>query len=63
MALIDLRKHAETQGIATPAVLAIRRHLDAGGQVMLFLNRRGYAPVLFCPTAAGRPTAGGATRT
>jgi primosomal protein N' (replication factor Y) len=30
-------------------VLAIRRHLDADGQVMLFLNRRGYAPVLFCP--------------
>lgn len=49
LALIDLRKHGETQGIATPAVLAIRRHLDADGQVMLFLNRRGYAPVLFCP--------------
>jgi primosomal protein N' (replication factor Y) (superfamily II helicase) len=49
VALIDLRKHGATQGIATPAVLAIRRHLDADGQVMLFLNRRGYAPVLFCP--------------
>jgi primosomal protein N' (replication factor Y) len=49
MALIDLRAHGETQGIATPAVLTIRRHLDADGQVMLFLNRRGYAPVLFCP--------------
>jgi primosomal protein N' (replication factor Y) len=49
MALIDLRAHGETQGIATPAVLAIERHLSAGGQVMLFLNRRGYAPVLFCP--------------
>ncbi len=49
LALIDLRAHGETQGIATPAVLAIRRHLDADGQVMLFLNRRGYAPVLFCP--------------
>jgi primosomal protein N'' len=49
MALIDLRAHGQTQGIATPAVLAIQRHLDAEGQVMLFLNRRGYAPVLFCP--------------
>jgi primosomal protein N' (replication factor Y) len=49
MALIDLRAHGQTQGIATPAVLAIQRHLDADGQVMLFLNRRGYAPVLFCP--------------
>lgn len=49
MALIDLRGHAQRQGISTPAVLAIRSHLDANGQVMLFLNRRGYAPVLFCP--------------
>ncbi|MGB5103540.1 MAG: primosomal protein N' [Steroidobacteraceae bacterium] len=48
--LIDLRKHAETQGIATPTVLAIKRHLDAGGQVLLYLNRRGYAPSLFCPS-------------
>jgi primosomal protein N' (replication factor Y) len=49
LALIDLRKHADAQGIATPALLAMRRHLDAGNQVLLFLNRRGYAPVLFCP--------------
>jgi primosomal protein N' (replication factor Y) len=27
---------------------AMRRHLDKGGQVMLFLNRRGYAPALLC---------------
>ena len=47
--LIDLRKHAETQGIATPTVLTIKKHLDAGGQVLLYLNRRGYAPSLFCP--------------
>nr|WP_230979461.1 primosomal protein N' [Steroidobacter gossypii] len=47
--LVDLRKNAATQGIATPTVMAIRRHLDEGGQVMLFINRRGYAPVLFCP--------------
>jgi len=48
--LIDLRRHAATQGIATPTVLAIKRHLDAGGQVLLYLNRRGYAPTLFCPS-------------
>jgi primosomal protein N' (replication factor Y) (superfamily II helicase) len=47
--LIDLRRHAATQGIATPTVFAIKRHLDAGGQVLLYLNRRGYAPTLFCP--------------
>ncbi|MGH8178637.1 MAG: primosomal protein N' [Steroidobacter sp.] len=49
LALVDLRKNAQTQGISTPALLAIRRHLYAGGQVMVFLNRRGFAPVLFCP--------------
>jgi primosomal protein N' (replication factor Y) len=35
--------------MATPTVLAMRRHLDAGGQVLVYLNRRGYAPALFCP--------------
>lgn len=49
VSLIDLRKHGDAQGIATPVLLAIRRHLDAGNQALLFLNRRGYAPVLFCP--------------
>ena len=49
LSLIDLRQHGDAQGIATPALLAMRRHLDAGNQVLLFLNRRGYAPVLFCP--------------
>ena len=47
--LIDLRAHADTQGFATPTLLTIRRHLDAGGQVLIYLNRRGYAPTLFCP--------------
>ncbi|HWJ04639.1 MAG TPA: primosomal protein N' [Steroidobacteraceae bacterium] len=47
--LVDLRAHAATQGIATPAVLAIQRHLAANGQVLVYLNRRGYAPTLFCP--------------
>ncbi|MCE3285961.1 MAG: primosomal protein [Steroidobacteraceae bacterium] len=47
--LLDLRAHASTQGIATPTVVAIQRHLSAGGQVLVYLNRRGYAPTLFCP--------------
>jgi primosomal protein N' (replication factor Y) len=47
--LVDLRAHAATQGIATPTMLAMQRHLAAGGQVLVYLNRRGYAPSLFCP--------------
>ena len=47
--VIDLRIHEERHGIATPTVMAIERHLSAGGQVLIYLNRRGYAPTLFCP--------------
>ncbi len=48
MTLVDLRKHASDQGLSQPALQAIARHLQAGGQVIVFLNRRGYAPTLFC---------------
>jgi primosomal protein N' (replication factor Y) len=48
IALVDLRKHAADQGLSSPALHAMRRHLDDGGQVIVFLNRRGYAPSLFC---------------
>jgi primosomal protein N' (replication factor Y) (superfamily II helicase) len=48
MALVDLRKHAADQGLSTPAMLAMAQHLKAGGQIIVFLNRRGYAPCLFC---------------
>jgi primosomal protein N' (replication factor Y) (superfamily II helicase) len=48
MLLIDLRRHAAEQGISTPAMQAIDQHLKAGGQIIVFLNRRGYAPSLFC---------------
>jgi len=48
MALVDLRKHASDQGLSQPAMQAIKTHLAAGGQVIVFLNRRGYAPSLFC---------------
>jgi primosomal protein N' (replication factor Y) (superfamily II helicase) len=48
MVLVDLRKHACEQGLSQPAMQAIERHLSSGGQVIVFLNRRGYAPSLFC---------------
>ncbi|HEY5019919.1 MAG TPA: primosomal protein N', partial [Steroidobacteraceae bacterium] len=52
LALIDLRAHAVTQGLSTPVIDAMRRHLQARGQVLVFINRRGYAPTLLC-TACG----------
>ena len=48
MSLVDLRRHPAEQGLSTPAIQAIERHLKAGGQIIVFLNRRGYAPSLFC---------------
>ena len=50
--LIDLRSNAMRAGLSTPSVLAIERHLAEDGQVLVFLNRRGYAPTLLC-TACG----------
>jgi primosomal protein N' (replication factor Y) (superfamily II helicase) len=52
LAVVDLRAHAVSAGLATPVVQAIGRHLAAAGQVLVFLNRRGYAPTLLC-TACG----------
>ncbi|HIM57862.1 MAG TPA: primosomal protein N' [Gammaproteobacteria bacterium] len=45
--LIDMRQHS---GGALSALLIekMQQYLDKGKQVMLFINRRGYAPVYFC---------------
>ncbi len=51
-AVIDLREHAARQGISTPAVEAMQRHLADDGQVLVYINRRGYSPTLAC-TACG----------
>jgi primosomal protein N' (replication factor Y) (superfamily II helicase) len=47
--VVDLNRHASRQALSTPLVSAIEQHLSAGNQVLLFLNRRGFAPALFCP--------------
>jgi primosomal protein N' (replication factor Y) len=46
--ILDIRHQPLEQGLSYPLLDAIRRHLDAHGQVLLFLNRRGYAPTLMC---------------
>ena len=46
--LIDTGRTPATDGISEPLAAAIRRHLEAGGQTLIFLNRRGFAPTLIC---------------
>jgi len=46
--LIDLRKQSLVQGIAPALLKAIKECLAKNEQVLLFLNRRGFAPVLRC---------------
>ena len=46
--LIDLTRTPASDGLSEPLLRAIRRHLDDGGQALIFLNRRGFAPTLIC---------------
>ncbi|HUP90943.1 MAG TPA: primosomal protein N' [Solimonas sp.] len=46
--VLDLRGQALVHGLSAPLLGAIERHLGEGGQALLFINRRGYAPVLLC---------------
>ena len=46
--LIDTVRAPATDGISQPLADAISKHLDDGGQALIFLNRRGFAPTLIC---------------
>ena len=45
---LDVRGRALDHGLSPPMFEAVERHLKANGQVLLFINRRGFAPVLLC---------------
>ena len=46
--ILDIRQQPLEHGLSPPLIHRIRQHLEAGDQVLLFLNRRGFAPVLMC---------------
>ena len=46
--LIDTMRLPATDGISEPLAEAIGKHLQAGNQALIFLNRRGFAPTLIC---------------
>ncbi|MFT4196532.1 MAG: primosomal protein N', partial [Pseudoxanthomonas sp.] len=46
--VVDVRKRPLQAGLSPETLAAIDAQLAAGGQVLVFKNRRGYAPVLQC---------------
>ncbi len=46
--LLDIRHQKLEQGLSAQLLNRVQQHLDDRGQVLLFINRRGYAPVLMC---------------
>jgi primosomal protein N' (replication factor Y) len=55
VALVDMRHEKPEPGraassISAPLEHAMREALEAGGQVMLFLNRRGFHTFILCPS-------------
>jgi primosomal protein N' (replication factor Y) len=46
--MLDLRAESAEHGLAAGAIEAMRTRLARGEQSLVFINRRGYAPVLAC---------------
>nr|WP_234030398.1 primosomal protein N' [Undibacterium sp. 14-3-2] len=46
--IINLEREKPSEGLTPRLIAAIRQRLEKGEQSLLFLNRRGYAPVLAC---------------
>ena len=46
--VIDLKHQRIQNGLSEPLLQRMQEHLEKGNQVFLFLNRRGFAPVLLC---------------
>ncbi|EOA6549645.1 primosomal protein N' [Vibrio vulnificus] len=46
--VLDVKGLYLESGLSAPLIAEMRRHLKAGNQVMLFLNRRGFSPALMC---------------
>lgn len=46
--VMDIRQKALTHGLSPELLQETRTRLKAGQQILMFINRRGYAPVLMC---------------
>ncbi|MFL5254363.1 MAG: primosomal protein N' [Rhodopila sp.] len=56
ISLVDLRETPAERGrfLAPPLIQAVKQTLERGEQAMLFLNRRGYAPLTLCRACGHR---------
>ena len=56
VALVDLKDHKLEAGrfLSPPLVDGVTEALEAGDQAMLYLNRRGYAPLIICRACGER---------
>ncbi|XKM13421.1 primosomal protein N' [Orbaceae bacterium ac157xtp] len=46
--ILDIKGLVLTAGLSQPLISQIKKHLANNNQVMLFLNRRGFSPLLIC---------------
>ncbi len=46
--LVDVAEQHLQEGFSQTALQRLREHLERGNQCLVFINRRGYAPVLHC---------------
>ncbi len=50
--LVDMRSVASSDGLSNELIQAMLTELANGNQILLFLNRRGYAPTILCQECA-----------
>ncbi len=46
--IVDLGRTVSAEGLSETLAQAITQHLEDSGQVLIYLNRRGFAPTLIC---------------
>ncbi len=46
--ILDIKSRPLDEGFSGPLVKLMAEHLDRGNQVLVFINRRGFAPTLLC---------------
>lgn len=48
MHILSMHQQQVVSGLAPDMIQHMDKHLKSGGQVLIFLNRRGFSPILFC---------------